>query len=220
VETENHHVAIEHQNVPQAHEGLHTFLYGSDDEHTAAITSAPNLDSQGDEIMSVVEWATQAAGTKIAGVYAVLDCDRTLQYVGISRNVLLSLNSHISQVGETACAFLRLTTFKFPRREDMEQLRDAWIAEAETIPPGNDGDQGLWASTVGEAAKLVMTTAEREAYEAKKLKLRKAMADQALSKETDHLTETEAERRQHLAAAVQNDDWSAVIQASQTGEPS
>jgi hypothetical protein len=211
-------VAIEHQNVPQAHQGLHSFLYGSDDEHTATSTSAPNLESQGDEIMSVAEWSEKAAGTKIAGVYAVFNGDRQLQYVGISRNVLLSLNGHISQVGEDACAFLRLTTFKFPKREDMEKLRDAWLEDAKTLPPGNDVDSRLWAGTVGEAAKLAMTPAEREAYEEKKLKLRKAMADQALSKEMDKLTDTEAERRQHLEAAVKNDDWSAVIQTSQQGE--
>lgn len=207
-------IEIEHQNVPQEHQGLHSFLYGSDNEHTATPTSAPNLDSQGDEMMSVAEWSEKAAGTKIAGVYAVFNGDHQLQYVGISRNVLLSLNGHISQVGEDACAFLRLTTFKFPKREDMENLRDAWIAEAGTPPPGNDAESGLWAGTVGEAAKLAMTPAEREAYEEKKLKLRKAMADQALSKEMDQLTESEAERRQNLEAAVKNDDWSGVIQTS------
>jgi hypothetical protein len=204
-------LSIEHQNVPVAHQGLHGFLYGSDDEHTP--TSAPNLTSQGNEIMAVAEWSAQAEGSKIAGVYAVLDRDRQVQYVGISRNVLLSLNGHIIQVGAENCTFLRLKTFPFPRREEMEQLRDAWIAAEPTIPLGNQGDG--WASTIGEAAKLAMTAAEREAYEEKKLKLRKAMADQALSREADQLTVSEAERRQNLEAAVKNDDWSAVIQRSQ-----
>lgn len=208
--------AIEHQNVPQAHQGLHSFLYSSEDEHSAVTASAPNLDSQGDEIMSVADWSAQAAHTKIAGVYAVLDRDRALQYVGYSRNVLLSLNGHTTQVGEETCAFLRLKTFKFPKREEMEQLRDAWIAESGSIPPGN-GANGEWAATVGEAAKLAMTATEREAYEEKKLKLRKAMADQNLSREAD-LIESESERRQKLESAVQNDDWSAVIQQSQQGE--
>ncbi|KAM3092760.1 GIY-YIG nuclease family protein [Phormidesmis sp. 146-35] len=205
-------VALEHQNVPQAHEGLHSFLYGSDDEHST--TSAPNLESQGDEIMAIADWSTQAANSKIAGVYAVFDDDRTLQYVGYSRNVQLSLNSHVTQIGEKNCAFLRLKTFKFPKREEMEQLRDTWIAESGSIPPGNQ--EGGWAATVGEAAKLAMTTAERDAYEEKKLKLRKAMADQNLTQEK--VTETESDRRQKLESAVHNDDWSGVIQQSQKGE--
>jgi hypothetical protein len=202
-------IALEHQNVPQAHQGLHSFLYGSDDEHSA--TSAPNLESQGDEIMATADWSTQAANSKIAGVYAVFDGDRVLQYVGYSRNVQLSLNGHVTQVGEKNCAFLRLKTFKFPKREEMEQLRDAWIAESGIIPLGNQ--EGGWAATVGEAAKLAMTDAERDAYEEKKLKLRKAMADQNLSQEK--LSESEVDRRQKLESAVHNDDWSGVIQQSQ-----
>ena len=208
-------IAIEHQNVPEAHQGLHGFLYGSDDEHSATTTSAPNLESQGDEVMSVADWSAQAVNAKIAGVYAVLDRDRQLQYVGYSRNVSLSLSGHVTQLGEDTCAFLRLKTFKFPKREEMEQLRDTWIAENGKIPLGNGDESDRWAGTVGEAAKLVMSAADREAYEEKKLKLRKAMADQDLSKETDQLSTSEADRRQNLEAAVENDDWSAVIQQSQ-----
>jgi len=211
-------VAIEHQNVPQAHQGLHGFLYSSDDEHIETTTSAPNLESQGDEIMSVAEWSAQAINAKVAGVYAVLNRDRHLQYVGYSRNVPLSLSGHVTQVGEDTCAFLRLKTFKFPKREEMEQLRDAWIAENDEVPLGNGEESDRWAGTVAEAAKLAMTTAEREAYEEKKLKLRKAMADQALNKELDQLSTSEADRRQNLEAAVKNDDWSAVIQQSRKDE--
>ncbi len=208
-------IAVEHQNVPQAHQGLHGFLYGSDDEHSATTTSAPNLESQGDEMMSIIDWSAKAVNAKIAGVYAVFDRDLQLQYVGYSRNVPLSLSGHVTQIGKDTCAFLRLKTFKFPKREEMEQLRDAWIAENGKVPAGNGVEGDRWASTVGEAAKLVMSAADREAYEEKKLKLRKAMADQALSKESDRLSASEAERRQNLEAAVENDDWSAVIQQSQ-----
>ena len=211
-------VAIEHQNVPQAHQGLHSFLYSSDDEHTETQTSAPNLESQGEAIMSVAEWSVQAMNAKIAGVYAVLDRDRQLQYVGYSRNVPLSLSGHVTQLGADTCAFLRLKTFKFPKREEMEQVRDAWIAKNGPMPPGNGEESDRWAGTVAEAAKLAMSTAERDAYEEKKLKLRKAMADQSLSRESDQLSTSEAVRRQTLEAAVENDDWSAVIQQSQNGE--
>jgi hypothetical protein len=43
VEAEN--TAIEHQNVPEGHQGLHGFLYGSEDEHTAAVTTTPSLEN-------------------------------------------------------------------------------------------------------------------------------------------------------------------------------
>jgi hypothetical protein len=62
-----------------------------------------------------------------------------------------------------------------------------------------------------------MSAEEQKAYEEKKLKLRKAMADSTLTKELETAAKSEGERHPHLEAAVNNDDWSAVIQ-SQTQE--
>ncbi|MBE9052338.1 GIY-YIG nuclease family protein [Nostocales cyanobacterium LEGE 11386] len=213
METENN-LPIEHQNVPVNHRGLHDFLYGSDDEHNAievAVTS--NLANNGADIIPLEAWRGASQNAKIAGVYAVLDAERQTQYIGYSRNVLLSLNGHVTQNGEQKCAFVRVQTFKFPKRQEMEDLRDAWIAELDSIPPGNDSESGMWAGTIGEVAKAVMSTAERQAYEEKKLKLRKAMADTTLSKEVETVDASEAERQRQLEAAVKNDDWSAVIDA-------
>ncbi len=108
---------------------------------------------------------------------------------------------------------MRVQAFKFPKRQEMEDLRDAWIAELETTPPGNATDGEMWASTVGEAAKAVMSEAERQAYEEKKLKLRKAMADTTLSRELETIDASIAERQRQLEAAVTNDDWSVIIDA-------
>jgi hypothetical protein len=208
---------IEHQNVPQAHQGLHGFLYSSDDEHAVVDTTTPEIENDGMAVVAVHIWCDGAANTKLAGVYAVLDCDRHVQYVGISRNVMLSLNSHVAQLGRDICAFVRVKTFKFPKRSEMEALRDAWLAELDRMPPGNSDRSHLWAGTVAEAATVAMSDAERNAYEEKKLKMRKAMADSNLSKELAANIPSsdlaEVERRKNLEAAVQNDDWSAVINA-------
>ncbi|GAX35538.1 GIY-YIG nuclease family protein [Nodularia sp. NIES-3585] len=213
MESENN-LPIEHQNVPVNHRGLHEFLYSSDDEHdTTAVAVTPEFANNGAEIMPLDTWRKADPNAKIAGVYAVLDAKRQTQYIGYSRNVLLSLNGHVSQYGEQKCAFVRVQTFKFPKRQEMEDLRDAWIAEVETTPPGNAAEGGVWANTVGEAAKAVMSEVERQAYEEKKLKLRKAMADSTLSKEIEKVDASEAERQLQLEAAVKNDDWSSVIDA-------
>lgn len=205
METENN-LSIEHQNVPVAHQGLHNFLYSSEDEHIAPeVSITPQMANNGTEIIPLEAWREVATNGKIAGVYAVLDAERSTQYIGYSRNVLLSLNGHVTQNGEQKCAFVRVQPFNFPKRQEMEELRDAWIAELGSIPPGNAGEGGMWASTVGEVAKAVMSDTERQAYEEKKLKLRKAMADTTLLKE--------AERVDIGETAVQNDDWSAVINA-------
>ncbi|MEH2175361.1 GIY-YIG nuclease family protein [Nostoc sp.] len=209
-----HNPPIEHQNVPINHRGLHDFLYSSDNEHAAIeVSITPELANNGTEIIEFEAWSVAAQNAKIAGVYAVLDAERHTQYIGYSRNVLLSLNSHLRQNGEQKCAFVRVQAFKFPKRQEMEDLRDAWIAELESTPPGNATESEMWASTVGEATKAVMSEAQLQAYEEKKLKLRKAMADTTLSKELETTDASEAERQRQLEAAVNNDDWSVIIDA-------
>lgn len=206
----NKDVSIEHQNVPEAHRGLHDFLYSSDDEH-AVVVAPPELESYEAEIVPLADWCTHLANAKVAGVYAVLDSDRQTQYVGYSRNVLLALNGHVAQNGKATCAFVRVQPFKYPKRTEMETLRDAWISELAVVPSGNAEASEQWASTVGEVAKAVMSAEERQLYEEKKLKLRKAMADTSLHRESDAEAMSAAEQRQKLDAAVNNDDWSAVI---------
>lgn len=214
METEPIKPAIEHQDVPVAHRGLHDFLYSSDDEHstsatpTAEIRMAITIDSAADQVLPLDDWCTLAGEVKVAGVYGVLDGDRRLQYVNISRNVALSLKGHQTQLGADLCAFVRVQPFAFPKREVMAALQAAWIAENGTVPIGNRDAASLWAETTGAAALAAMSTGERAAYEEKKLKLRKAMADSSLSREQPA---TDAERRQDLENAVQGDDWSGVI---------
>ena len=215
MEPENN-TPIEHQNVPTAHQGLHSFLYSSDDEHNSVNNNSTVLDSEGTAIIAVSEWQKQTENTKVAGVYAVLDRKRVYQYIGYSRDVLRSLKGHQNQNGAEVCAFIRVKTFKFPKRKVMETVKDEWLAELDYTPSGNTGELGTWASTIGEAAKATMTEAERNAYEEKKLKLRKAMADTTLTDElaTQHTqSEAELKRRQKLEAAVENDDWSSVIES-------
>ena len=207
---------LEHQNVPVAHQGLHSFLYSSDNEHDVASSNA--IDSDGTYISKVSEWKEWASNSKIAGVYAVIDRDRTYQYVNYSRDILRSLNGHIAQNGADTCSYIRVKTFKFPKRQAMEELKNEWISSLDYVPSGNSDSNNVWASTIGETAKASMTAAEKNAYEEKKLKLRKAMADPTLVDElskTNVQSEDEVQRRQKLEAAVKNDDWSSVIESQE-----
>jgi hypothetical protein len=214
VET-NENVPVEHQNVPVEHRGMHDFLYSSGDEHATTVTATPELN--GAQVMPLEVWCKSFQNVKVAAVYAVLDAERCTQYVGYSRNVLLSLKGHVAQNGQETCAFVRVQTFKFPKREEMEKLQDAWISELSSVPPGNGDASESWASTVGEVALAAMSAAERNAYEEKKLKLRKAIADTTLSLELEAINESDNSRLIKLDAAVKNDDWSSVID-SQTEE--
>ena len=201
-------ISIEHQNVPQAHQGLHGFLYSSDDEHGAGETAtvAPALT---EDVVPLEAWCEALGNAKVAGVYAVLNADRQTQFIGYSRNVSLSLRGHLTQFDSSICAFVRVQSFKFPKRDEMEALRDTWIAELGHTPPGNSEDSP-WANTIAAAAIAAMSPEERQAYDEKKLKLRKAMADAELSRELP--IEQSSDRRENLEAAVTQDDWSGVVQ--------
>jgi hypothetical protein len=214
--TTDNTIPIEHQNVPQEHQGLHGFLYGSDDEHDAVNAAIAEPSIATEAITPLDAWCEAVGNAKIAGVYAVLNGDRQTQYIGYSRNVALALRGHVTQIGADICALVRVQPFKFPKRDDMEALQNAWIAELGVTPPGNIDDSGLWATTIGAAAIAAMSAAERQAYDEKKLKLRKAMAE-AESRETgdgkgDSTSADLSVRRQHLEAAVTQDDWSSVVQ--------
>lgn len=192
--------SIEHQNVPEAHRGLHDFLYNSDQEHNAKeVNITSDLESIGTEVLPLETWRSHSANTKVAGVYAVLDTVGCTQYVGYSRNILLALNAHEALNGSETCAFVQVQIFKYPKRDEMEKLRDQWLSALDSIPPGNGEASEQWAGTVGEAVRTAMSTAERNAYEEKKLKLRKAMADTALFNESQQDT------------GVENGDWSSTI---------
>ena len=207
----NQNTPLEHQNVPVAHQGLHSFLYSSDSEHSVANTPT-EINADGTNIIAVLDWSQQVENVKVAGVYAVLDSDRTYQYIGYSRDVLRSLKGHIAQNGTQTCSYIRLQTFKFPKRQAMEAVKEEWLSQLNYTPAGNSGNGNTWARTIGEAAKATMTEAEKNAYEEKKLKLRKAMADATLIDELETAqSDLEVQRRQKLEAAVKNDDWSSVV---------
>ncbi|MBD1873800.1 GIY-YIG nuclease family protein [Nodosilinea sp. FACHB-131] len=199
--------AIEHQNVPVEHRSLHDFLYSAADEHAAETAAAPPTASTGNSPLPVADWCDQTQDAKVTGVYAVLDREGQTQFIGISRNVSLSLRSHLLEKGETVCALVTVQPFSFPNREVMAALRDEWIAALPSPPPGNV--DGTWDGTVGKAVTQAMSAAEREAYEAKKLKLRRAMADSSLAKEQD--AAQAADPKADLAAAMTDDNWSALI---------
>ncbi|MBW4549761.1 MAG: GIY-YIG nuclease family protein [Aphanocapsa sp. GSE-SYN-MK-11-07L] len=201
-------VPIEHQDVPQAHRGLHDFLYGAGDQHGAETVSKPI--ALHDQVTAVDQWCELAGGSKIAGVYAVLDQDQKTQFVGISRHVSLALSSHQAAVGPQTCAFVRVQAFNFPKREEMEAVRQAWLDQLDYTPTGHAEEGDRWASTISAAATTAMTPAERQAHAEKKLKLQQAMADPAAQKVQPSVTNEE--QRQNLIAAIAEDDWSSVIQ--------
>ena len=96
------------------------------------------------------------------GVYAIFDQDKVLQFVGYSRDVYLSLKQHL--VRKLAqCYWVKVQIISRPSRSILEEIRQAWIKENNTLPSGNDGEKALWTDAID--AKPTMTDEEKQKYE-------------------------------------------------------
>lgn len=111
------------------------------------------------------------------GVYAIFDRDRTLQYVGYSRDVYLSLKQHLIRRPQS-CYWLKLQTITRPSRKILEEIAKAWIRENGTTPPGNATQTANWTQPID--ANASMTEAEKSQYqqsdELGQIKIRKKVA--------------------------------------------
>ncbi len=95
------------------------------------------------------------------GVYAIFGEDQTLQYIGYSRDVFLSLKQHLVRQPQK-CYGLKVQTVDRPSRTMLEEIRNAWIIENGTTPPGNSADEPFWSQAID--AKAQMTPEEKAAY--------------------------------------------------------
>lgn len=95
------------------------------------------------------------------GVYAIFDQSQTLQYIGYSRDVLLSLRQHLVRQ-PAQCHWLKVETSDRPNRTQLEAIQTAWIAENGTLPAGNGAIADQWNQPID--AKIEMTAAEQTAY--------------------------------------------------------
>lgn len=92
------------------------------------------------------------------GIYAIYDGDRQLQFVGFSRDVWLSLKQHLVRCPRS-CYWVKLQVVDRPSRTILERIRDTWLSEYGSTPPGNGSEETVWTQPVD--AKRQMTEAER-----------------------------------------------------------
>ncbi|MBF2098952.1 MAG: GIY-YIG nuclease family protein [Gloeomargaritaceae cyanobacterium C42_A2020_066] len=81
------------------------------------------------------------------GVYAIYDQAQVLQYIGYSRDIHLSLKNHLVRQPHQ-CYWLKVETVDRPSRTLLESLRQAWLAEQPTLPPGNGPEQARWEAPI------------------------------------------------------------------------
>lgn len=96
------------------------------------------------------------------GVYAIFNRDRTLQFIGYSRDIYLSLKQHLMRQPQQ-CYWIKCQMIARPSRTILENIKDAWIAENGKTPAGNEADEAKWVQPIN--IKPLMTEEERTAYE-------------------------------------------------------
>jgi len=111
------------------------------------------------------------------GVYGIFDRDRTMVYVGYSRDVYLSLKQHLIRQPQH-CHWLKIQTIDRPSRTILAEIASAWIAANGATPVGNDTEESLWTEAID--ANPAMTEEEKAQYqqseESKQIKIRKQVA--------------------------------------------
>ncbi|WP_310489473.1 GIY-YIG nuclease family protein [Chamaesiphon sp. VAR_69_metabat_338] len=95
------------------------------------------------------------------GIYAIFDRSQSLQFVGYSRDIYLSLKQHLVRQPE-CCYWLKATTIDRPNRTFLESVQSSWIADNGSVPAGNDRDKSLWLDPI--STRHAMTTAESDSF--------------------------------------------------------
>ena len=95
------------------------------------------------------------------GIYAILDREKTLQFVGYSRDIYLSLKQHLVRRPEY-CHWIKATTIERPNRTFLEDVRAAWIAENGSTPTGNGDDSSIWLDPID--THYAMTEVENTSF--------------------------------------------------------
>ena len=96
------------------------------------------------------------------GVYAIFDREKTLQYVGYSRDIYLSLRQHLVRQPQN-CYWIKLRTIARPSRKILEAIATAWIAQNGATPAGNGEAEAAWTQAID--AKVTMTEEEKAQYQ-------------------------------------------------------
>lgn len=115
----------------------------------ASLDFIPYLDSEG-------QLPEQFQGK--VGVYAIFDQTKTLQFVGFSRDVFLSLKQHLVRQLEN-CYWVKVKTIDRPSRTALEEIRAAWTEENGSAL----SDDAPWTQPI--QVKAMMTPEEQADYQ-------------------------------------------------------
>jgi hypothetical protein len=91
------------------------------------------------------------------GIYAIFDQEKTLKFIGFSRDVFLSLRQHLVRC-PLDCYWVKVSLIDRPNRTILESTRAAWLEENPAL-----SDESKWTQPI--QVKELMTAEERSTYE-------------------------------------------------------
>lgn len=99
-----------------------------------------------------------------ASVYVIFDKDKVLQYIGISRQVYMSMRLHFARM-PSKCYYVKVQNITRPSRSLLELIKDNWMNENGSPPEGNDNgpQQHAWENPLD--CKPLMTEDEIQKHE-------------------------------------------------------
>lgn len=100
--------------------------------------------------------------SKKIGVYAIFNREKVLQFIGYSRDIYLSLKQHLVRQPQK-CYWVKVQTTDRPQRTLLENIKEAWVAENESIPVGNNSEEAKWTQPID--TKQLMTPEELANYQ-------------------------------------------------------
>lgn len=95
------------------------------------------------------------------GLYAIFDAAGSVQYIGYSRDVRLSLLQHLVRCPQR-CHGYKAIAIERPDRPWLEAVKQQWLVELGAVPLGNDRDRPQWENAID--VREQMTEAERTAW--------------------------------------------------------
>ncbi len=109
--------------------------------------SAPALTTLTWQDYLTPEGCVDPRGAGQIGVYAIFDAEEKPCYIGYSRDIYLSLRQHLIRQPQ-ACYGFKFLPIERPNRSQLEEIRQQWLAELGSLPPGNGADQERWEKPI------------------------------------------------------------------------
>lgn len=124
-------------------------------------TTIPNLNTIDYIAYLNEEGAISETLQKKIGVYAIFDKNKTLKFVGYSRDIYSSLKQHLIRQPHH-CHWLKVEIINRPSRTILEEIKAHWIDEQGDVSLKTKEHQALWTQPIN--AKSTMTEEEQESY--------------------------------------------------------